>query len=134
MRGSPLVRALIVLAALLALAPVLWKMTKAPDAAALAPGAPAVETKRAQLTLTFSAPAKRAAILHLGREVWVKDSPETEEETELPLPWPDEGVDLIFNVEWPEGVRGAMRVQLIAPSKMEYDQTVWSPSQRLVFK
>ena len=126
MRGSPILRAVLVFLALLSLAPVLWRLTRA-DARAVQPAAqqPA-KNVRTEVRLTFSTPAKRAAIQHLGREVWSKESPASEENFTREIPWPKEGVELHVIVEWPEGTRAAaMRVRLTAPDGTEHDHSVW---------
>jgi hypothetical protein len=136
MRGSPLIRALIAFVALLALAPLLWRMTQPADAKQ---GTPTVDTgvveaKPVKMALTFTTPAQRVKVLHLGREVWAKETPAADEQTSLSIPWPAEGVELHFLVQWPEGVRAAMRVKITDPSGAEQEQTVWSADEVLTFK
>ena len=126
MRGSPILRAVLVFLALLSLAPLLWWLTRA-DALAVQPAIsqPAKNVK-AEVRLTFSTPAKRAVIQHLAREVWSKKSPASEENFTCEIPWPKEGVELHILVEWREGTRAAaMRVRLTAPDGTEHDRTVW---------
>ena len=127
MRGSPILRAVLVFIALLSLAPVLWRLTRADARTVLQPVAqkPAKHA-RVEARLTFSTPAKRVVIQHLGKEVWSKAAPAAEENFTCEIPWPKEGVDLHVLIEWPEGTRAAtMRVQLTAPDGVEYDRTVW---------
>lgn len=128
MRGSPLLRALLVFVALLALGPVLWKLTRA-DAVAPPveqPIAQPAAAARVGIVLTFSTAAKKVALLHLGKEIWSKTQPGIEEETSVELPWPKEGVELRAIVEWPAGIpAAAMRVKLIDPAGNEHDRTVW---------
>jgi hypothetical protein len=124
MRGSPILRAALVFIALLSLAPVLWRLTRAEARTVLQPEV----QKRAKVEarLTFSIPAKRAVIQHLGKEVWSKATPSAEETFTCGIPWPKEGVELHVLVEWPEGTRtAAMRVRLTAPDGAEHDLTVW---------
>lgn len=128
MRGSPLLRALLVFLALLALGPVLWKLTRAN---AVAPpveraGIQPTASARVGVLLTFSTAAKKVALLHLGKEVWRKAQPEIEEEAAMELPWPKEGIELRVVVEWPDGApNAAMRLKLTDPAGNEYDRTVW---------
>jgi len=136
MRGSPLIRALIVFVALLALAPLLWQMTR-PAGATQAPSGPvtpSVEAKPVKMELTFTVPPKRVSVMHLSREVWAKDTPGAEEEAELSISWPKEGVELRFKVDWPEGTRAAMRVKITDSEQNEQEQTVWEPDKVLTFK
>ncbi len=139
MRGSPILRAVLVFVALFALAPALWRLTRA-DARTLPPPAAVVAVKnvKTEVRLTFSAPAKRATIQHLGRELWSKATPSAEENFACEIPWPKEGVELHVAVEWTEGTRvAAMRVRLTAPDGTEHDQSVWGDGTAddvLVFK
>ena len=126
MRGSPIFRAALVFVALLALAPLLWKLTR-PTAAQANPK-PQPEAKRAMVEarLNFSTAAARVVIQHLGRDVWSKDSPSLSENFSAEIPWPKQGVELHALVKWPEGTRdAAMRVRLTAPDGTEYDRSVW---------
>ena len=124
MRGSPILRAVLVFVALLGLAPLLWKMTR-PAVAHTAPK-PQVKRTTAEARLNFSTAATRVQIQHLGREVWSKSSPATAENFPLEIPWPKEGVELHVFVAWPEGTRNAaLRVRLTAPDGTEYDRTLW---------
>lgn len=128
MRGSPLLRAVIALVVLLGFAPVIWHVTRV-GADTSGPPVPEVVQagpKRVKLTLSFTIPARRVAILHLGREVWAKSDPAGEEVATIELPWPKEGVELGVKVEWPEGTpMAAMRVLLVTADGTEYDRSVW---------
>jgi len=128
MRGSPLFRAAVVFFVLLALGPLLWKLTRA-DAVST-PAKPvaisAPEKARVAIAITFSTAASKVALLHLGREVWSKTQPAIGEEATLELPWPKEGIELRATVEWPAGTpAAAMRVKLTDSAGNEYDRTVW---------
>ena len=128
MRGSPILRAVLVFIALLALAPLLWRLTQPADARGVQQPAAPVPAKNAEteLRLTFSALAKRATIEHLGKAVWSKVTPSAEEEFACQIPWPKEGIELHVVVEWPEGTRSAaVRVRLTAPDGTEHDRSVW---------
>ena len=127
MRGSPILRAVLVFLALLSLAPVLWRLTRAEARTVQQPATQRLaKNVKTEVRLTFSTPAKRTVIQHLGREVWSKVSPASEESFTCEIPWPKEGVELHVLVEWPEGTRAAaMRVRLTAPDGTEHDRTVW---------
>ncbi|MEQ1850886.1 MAG: hypothetical protein ABMA01_04750 [Chthoniobacteraceae bacterium] len=120
-------RAAIVFAVLLALGPVLWRITRsdaAPRPAKAATPQPA-EAGSVGIMLTFSHPATKVAFLHLGKEVWSKSAPSAEEEAKLDIPWPREGVELRTVIEWPPDARAAMRLRLTDPAGNEYERTVW---------
>lgn len=128
MRGSPILRALVAFLALLALAPLLWRVTH-PAASATTAQQPSKQqpaNAKVKVRLMFSTPAMRVVFQHLGRDVWHHLMPAAQENFTCEIPWPKEGVDLHVVVAWPEGTRSAaMRVQLIGPDKTEYDRTVW---------
>ena len=126
MRGSPILRAVLVFIALLVLAPVLWKLMR-PVLADTAPQPqPQVKRTAVEARLSFSDAAVRVTIQHLGREVWSKDFPATAEDFSAEIPWPKEGIELRVFVVWREGTRNAaMRVRLTAPDGTEYDRSVW---------
>ncbi len=127
MRGSPILRAVLVFIALLALAPLLWRLTWADARTVQRPTTqqPAKNAKT-EVRLTFSTRAKRVTIQHLGKEVWSKTTPATEEDFTFEIPWPKEGVELHMLVAWPEGTRAAaMRVRLTAPDGTEHDRSMW---------
>jgi hypothetical protein len=127
MRGSPILRAALVFVALLALAPALWRLTRADARTVQQPVVPMpVKNASVEGRLIFSTPAKRAVIQHLGREVWSKAEPAAAENFTCEIPWPKEGVELHVTVEWPEGTRAAaMRLRLTAPDGTEHDRSVW---------
>jgi hypothetical protein len=127
MRGSPLARALIVFALLLCVAPALWKMTTAGVAEApRAIKASGTTEQELPVELAFTTAPARVSIKHLGKQVWEKAAPETTEELTLRLPWPSEGGELQFAVEWPESAPlSAVRVRLTDPDRGEIERTIW---------
>ena len=127
MRGSPLVRALVVFALLLCLAPVLWRMThEEADARVETPVAEKVAEIELPMELAFTTVPKRVTINHLGKEVWAKENPEGSEEFTLILPWPKEGGELNFSIEWPENSPlSAMRAKLVDPEHGEMERSLW---------
>ncbi len=126
MRGSPVFRALLAFIALLTLAPLLARVT-APRLQAAFVAPPEVAARKVQLVLAFTTAPKRVTILHLGREVWAKADPSTEEELSLDVPWPAQGGELTFRVDWPEGAPlAAMRARLTDPQSVELERSLWS--------
>ncbi len=124
MRGSPIRRAVIAFLLLLAMMPVLLKVT-APRVQAVVPVA-AVVAKKVQLALAFTAKPERVAILHLGREIWGKEMPDAEEEFSLEIPWPEQGGELVFRVDWPTGgPLAAMRARLTDARDVEIERSLW---------
>ena len=139
MRGSPILRAVLVFVALLSLAPVLWRLTRADARGVQQLAAPQpVKNAKTEVRLTFSTPAMRVVIQHLGKEVWHHLMPAAEESFTCEIPWPKEGVELHVLVDWPEGTHAAaMRVRLTPPDGTEHDRSVWGDTAAddvLVFK
>src|SRR5437773_2181241 len=125
MRGSPTLRALMAFVALLALFPLVWRIT---HPAASARGVNAMTTPQPVKRVTvegrvnFSAAATSVTVQHLGRDVWSKASPAMAETFSVEIPWPKQGIELHVVVAWPEGTHSAaMRVRLIAPDGNEYE-------------
>jgi hypothetical protein len=132
MRGSPVIRALIVFLLLLGLSPLLWRMTSAeavPQPVAVKTAATA-ETELS-MSLAFTTRSTRVEIKHLGRVVWEKQNPESEEDLMVKLTWPAEGGELAFAVEWPaDGPLSAMRVKLEDPERGTIERTLWGQGSR----
>jgi hypothetical protein len=114
--------------ALLALAPLIWRITGAAAGPPIV-GQPAVRPVgpvRVEVAIAFSPRATRVSIHHLGREIWAKAEPGLEEKAAFELPWPKEGVELRVMAGWPEGSpAAAMRVRLSGPDGREHDRTIW---------
>ena len=127
MRGSPLLRAAIALFALLALGVPLWRLTHAAEApqARAQPTAPA-EAKAIHLQLDFTLPPKKIQVLNLGKVVWSENAPASEIERDLPLVYPDQGVDLQFHIEWADDAPlAAMRAKLTDPAGDTHEKSLW---------
>ena len=126
MRGSPILRAVLVFLALLGLSPLLWQLTRPALAQTDRKPQPEVKSVPVEVRLNFSTSATRVVIQHLGRNVWSKDTPELSEDFSAEIPWPKEGVELHTLVTWPEGTpNAAMRMRLTAPDGTEYDRSAW---------
>jgi hypothetical protein len=125
MRGSPIFRAVLAFLAILALAPLVAKVASPPPRTG-AIVAPVVASGKIGMSLAFTAVPKGVTISHLGREVWKKAELEADEEFSLELPWPEQGGELVFRVEWPEGAPlSAMRVRLTTPQDVEIERSLW---------
>ncbi len=126
MRGSPLLRAVVVLLALLGLAPLVRHVTARQAGAVLPPAPKAVAMKPIHLALSFTAQPKSVSMSHLGKPVWSKAGPGLQEECDLSLAWPTQGVELLFHVEWPaDAPLAAMRVKLTDPADSELERSLW---------
>jgi len=128
MKGSPLLRALVLGCVIFVLGWPLHLLTQrgqeAADKALAEPTASVVKSAL-PLVLTFSQPAQRVELRHLGAVVWVKDHPALHETLELSLPFPKEGLELGVNVGWTGESPAALRLQLTSPEGAELERTVW---------
>ena len=126
MRGSPLLRALLAFLAIFALGWPLWRLTGAADAPREQPKAAVVAAKEIGLRLVFTLVPKSVKVLHLGREVWSETAPTAEMERTLKLAYPDAGIDLQFQIEWPaDAPLAAMRAVLTDPAGEAHEHSVW---------
>lgn len=131
MRGSPLMRALVLLCVLCALAWPLRVVTRqAPEAASPAESSSSAEPSatvpvKLPLKLTFARAAQAVEVRYSGKVVWRKDTPAATEALELELPFPKEGLELGVSVRWPEGETAALRLQMTVPDGGELERSVW---------
>jgi len=128
MRGSPLLRAFIAFLAIGLTAWPLGRLTRHAGAESTPqPVASLDKVTTAHLALTFTHLPRRISVLHLGKEIWASEVKDTEIEHDLSLPWPDEGVDLRFVIEWLEDAPlAAARVGITAPDGRDLEQSIWS--------
>ena len=134
MKGSPLLRACVLLTALLLLAWPLRRVTQdtSPDGPGGQAGkeaqqaeAPSATPQKLGLILSFTRGAERVELRHLGALVWEKDRPALRESLDLNLPFPTEGIELAVTVRWPGTELSALRLQLATPDGTELDRSAW---------
>ena len=131
MRGSPLLRALLVFLAILALGYPLRRLTNgAEESQVAAPPGTGAPVREVELQLTFTTPPKSFAIRHLGKEIWSDRSGQTMVERKLMLPYPKEGVDLQFAADFPDDAPvAAVRLKLTDPDGDAHEKTCWGTGQ-----
>lgn len=127
MRGSPLFRALVAFAVLTLLGWPLWRLTQPKITAVIPADEVAIPRKRTQLRFAFTQFPRAIEVRHLGRTLWAATAPEPMTEAILNLPWPQEGVDLEFHIDWPaDAPLAAARVRLVDPDGNEHEKSIWS--------
>ena len=125
MLGSPLFRAVLAFVALAALGWPVWRLTHGYASAPAAEVATAVKT--AHVTIAFTLPPRGVKLRHLGREIWSEANPPGEVGHDLALPWPKEGVDLEFQIDWPaDAPLAAARVRVTDPDGREHEKSIFS--------
>ena len=127
MRGSPLFRAFVAFLVLLGFGVPLWRLTlaeapKPPEIAVLQKDTP---LKEVRVRLDFTEAPTGLRVLHLGKEIWADPAPGPGLERTLTLAYPKEGIDLLFQFNWPAEKLAAMRVRLTDPEGEEHEKTVW---------
>lgn len=125
MRGSPLLRAAFVVAALLLLLVPLRSLTRAVSAVPPPPQRPAAEARTVELGLIATAASTRFSITHLGRVIWSGEVSEVPATTNVKLSWPAEGVDLGLEASWPGGKAGAVKLTVTPADDDAQERTAW---------
>lgn len=128
MRGSPLLRACVLIGVIAVLSLPLLRLTQSAQETSL-PATPSPATApsatKTPLVLTFSKAAKSVELKHLGVVVWRKENPALTETMELSVPFPKEGLELGVSARWSGGEPSALRFQLTGPEGVEIERTVW---------
>jgi len=128
MTGSPLLRLLLVFAALALIAIPAWRLTgrEAPAPAVAGDKLPVVVH---ELALTFSSPILPSGIsVRASNTVVATLTPETSPASAtVSLPIPPEGLDLVVSATWPAtaGQTNALRIQASLDSESLADTTLW---------
>lgn len=128
MKGSPVLRAIVLAVLMLTLGWPLHLLTQKGEGVNEQAVTELKESGVAAslpLLLTFSKRAELVEISHLGVVVWNKGQPALQEVLELSLPFPKEGVELGVKVVWGDSEASALRIQLTTPDGSELERTVW---------
>lgn len=126
MRGSPLLNALLAFLAIGLLGLPVQRLTRASTIAAPAPATKATASAKVPIELRFTAAPKSVRIQHLGKIAWSADDPGTSADAELDLSWPEEGVDLLIEIAWPDDAPlSAARLTLTDPAGNEHTGSIW---------
>jgi hypothetical protein len=126
MRGSPLLRVLSVVIALLA---VLWPLrrltthrTEAPSVAA--PTAVAPESN-VHLVLTSTSFPFTFEVSHLGKTIWKGAATESNAEKDVRIAFPSEGIDLLVDAKWQGDKQAAVRLDVTPDDGETMTKTLW---------
>ena len=126
MRGSPLIRALLILIALAALLVPLRRLTSQQrPLPAQPPKSHTVSNKRFHLELTCTTSPFKYQITNNGKTVWNGYEAGTTAQTDLNLDFPPEGLDLVMDVAWDEKKPTAARLVVKPSDDEETSQTAW---------
>jgi hypothetical protein len=128
MRGSPLLRVLLVVIALLV---VIWPLrsltTHRPEAsAAAAPTATAAAAEsNVHLVLTSTSFPFTFEVSFLGKTIWKGEATESSVAKDVKMPFPSEGVDLSVDAKWQNDKQGALKLDVTPDDGDTMTKTLW---------
>jgi hypothetical protein len=140
MGGSPLLRAFLVVIALLALlAPLRTLTSRRSETATLVKQAAQSLTakKKVRLELTSTTVPFKYQITGGGKTIWSGESNSTTVATDAELNFPPEGIDLVLDASWNEKKQTAVKLALIPQDSDMMAKTIWgttSVSEVLTFQ
>ena len=128
MRGSPLLRALLLFAAIALFALPLWRLTHPEPVKGPTVPEAAATVDPIELRATFlPSPPVEFEVRHLGRTVWRTSGAERAASGPLALPVPPEGVDFQVVARWPSGqANAALRLELVRNGAPPLERMAWS--------
>ncbi len=126
MRGSPLVRAIATVLALLALLLPLRSLTHHRVATVSArPPETTTAKEKLHLELTSTTVPFKFQVTHDGRPIWNGESSSPSVATDIDLRFPPEGIDLVLDVSWTEKKETAVRLALTPKNADSIVKTIW---------
>ena len=126
MQGSPILRgALLALALLLLLIPMRALTVDRAAETALPEPTPEPSTQTVRLSLTSSAVPVHYQVRHLGQVIWEGDATIAQVETELPLAFPPDGIDLVVSAAWETDTPSAVELAVTPPDREPISRTLW---------
>jgi hypothetical protein len=130
MRGSPLLRVLLVVIALLA---VLWPLRSLTTHGT--EGSPAISQKTpaaqssVRLVLTSTTSPFTFEISHLGKTIWKGETTEGSIAREVNMTFPPEGIDLLLNARWEGEKQTAVKLEVTPEGGDPITKTLWGTTQ-----
>jgi hypothetical protein len=129
MKGSPLLRALLVVVVLLA---VLWPLrsltthrAKEPPAS---PRTPATESS-VHLVLTSTTFPFMFDVSHLGKTIWKGEATESSIAHDVQMIFPPEGIDLLIDARWQGQKQTAVKIDLTTEDGDTVTKTLWGTTE-----
>jgi hypothetical protein len=126
MRGSPLLRVLFVVIALLA---VLWPLrsltTHRAETASTPPQTASTPECNVHLVLTSTSVPFTFEVSHLGKTVWKGEAMENTVTRDLKMAFPSEGIDLLVDAKWQGDKQAAVRLDVAADNGDTTTKTLW---------
>jgi hypothetical protein len=126
MRGSPLIRAILVVIGLLALLMPLRTLTSRRSEASIPVQQAGQGTKKKfRLELTSTTVPFKFRITSGEETIWSGESNLTTVTRDTELNFPPEGIDLVVDASWTENKQTALRLALIAQDSTMMAKTIW---------
>ena len=130
MKGSPLLRALLVVLALLA---VLWPLRSLTIRRADGPPTPAqaaaAPEANVHLVLASTSLPFTFAVSHLGQIIWKGEATEGSAAHDLRMAFPPEGIDLFVEVKWPGHQPAAVKLEVTPENGETMTRMLWGSGQ-----
>lgn len=125
MKGSPLLRALLVVIALLA---VLWPLrsltTHRAKEPPTSPQTPTTESS-VHLVLTSTTFPFTFEVSHLGKTIWKGEAVESSVARDVQMIFPSEGIDLLLDAKWQGQKQTAVKIDLTPEGGDTITRTLW---------
>jgi hypothetical protein len=125
MRGSPLVRALVVLLGLLALLLPLRTLPSHQVVQQPTGETKASAAKKLHLELTSTTAPFQYQVSFAGKAIWHGEANTNSAATDVDLDFPAEGIDLVLDATWSETKSTAVRLQVTPPDGVPMVKMVW---------
>jgi hypothetical protein len=126
MRGSPLLRVLLVVIALLAVLRPLCSLTTHRAESPPAPASSvAVAESNVNLVLTSTSFPFTFEISHLGKTIWKGEASESSVARDVKMTFPPEGIDLLVDAKWQDNKQGAVKLDVMVDNGDAMTKTLW---------
>jgi len=126
MRGSPLLRTVIVILILILASIPIWKLTHKAKAVVAAPEAVHAAKTGVRVDLSFVRSPLEFQLLHLGKVIWEEKSPPEMIGKNFEMEFPKEGVDLEIKAAWTSGTPvAAVRVSITHGNGNPIQKSAW---------
>ena len=126
MRGSPLLRVLLVVIALLV---ILWPLrsltTHRPESPSTSSPAVAAPESNVHLVLTSTSFPFTFEVSHLGKTIWKGEAMESSVARDVKMAFPPEGIDLLVDAKWQGAQQTAVKLDVTPDSSDTITKTLW---------
>jgi len=125
MRGSPLLRVLLVVIALLAVLWPLRSLTTHRAETASTPQTASTPESNVHLVLTSTSVPFTFEVSHLGKTIWKGEAMESSVARDVKMAFPPEGIDLLVDAKWQGAQQTAVKLDVTPDSSDTMTKTLW---------